>query len=77
MGRFEHQFKNKADEVFFIEPNNLGFNFLTNFYKRITANLKSMPFIIIFPLSLVSAIFLYFIFKQLLIRLVSLLQYGF
>lgn len=69
--------KKKLNEVFFIEPNDLGWEVMTNIYKILTVHFKTAPFIIVVPLSLVISFFLYLIFGHLVVRLVSLLQYGF
>lgn len=71
------RFKKKLEEVFFITPNNLGIDFLTDIYKRITAPIKIMPFIFILPLSLFIALILYMILRVSAIRLTNLLQHGF
>ena len=60
-----------------VEPNNLGHSFATALYHRLTGFLKTMPFIFVIPISFISAIILYFVFGSLLVKLVSLLQYGF
>ena len=69
--------KKKMREVFIIEPNDLNIGFLTNFYKKATAYLKTAPFIIIIPFSLLVGLFIYLIFGYLIVRLTTLLQYGF
>lgn len=69
--------KKKLNEVYSIETNNLGLYFLDNLYKKTTAYFKTAPFIIIIPLSFIIGIVIYLVFGYLLIRLVSLLQYGF
>ena len=69
--------KQKMNEVFLVEPNELGIGFLTIYFKKITAYLKIMPFIYIIPLTLFISIFLYFILGRFLIKLVTVLQYGF
>ena len=60
-----------------VEPNNLGATFATSLYHRLTGFLKTMPFIFVIPISFITAIILYIIFGSLLVKLVSLLQYGF
>jgi len=70
-------FQKKLNEVFSLEPNNLGVGFLTNFYKKMVARFKVAPFIIIIPFSFIFAGMAYFLLGYLLIKLVSLLQYGF
>lgn len=72
-----NKLKKSLNDVFFIEPNNLGLGFMNYFYKKITHPLKFAPFIIVIPMAFLAAIIMYFIFGQLLIKLVSLLQYGF
>lgn len=69
--------KKKLEEVFLIEPNNLGVKILTDWYKKLTAPLKTAPFIIIIPLSFLVGMILYLIFNQILVAFVSFLQYGF
>lgn len=69
--------KRKINEVFIVEPNNLENRWLTSFFKIITLRLKTMPFLLIVPLSLLLVIVLYLIFGHLIVRLASLLQYGF
>ncbi len=69
--------KKKLNEVFLIEPNDLGWRFLTNLYKDLTAHLKNFPFILIIPVSFILAMIFYLIFGRLIVGLVSLLQYGF
>jgi len=78
MKRFENKLKKHFNEVFLVEPNNLGANWMTNTYKNMTSFLKQMPFSVIIPLSLLFVLFLYLLFdKALLVKLTSLLQYGF
>lgn len=77
MKTVEYRLKRKLNEVFYVEPNDLGISFLTSLYKRLTAFLKTMPFIFIVPLSLIAGIIFYLILNRLLVRLVTLLQYGF
>jgi len=69
--------KKKMEEVFIIEPNDLSISFLTNFYKKLTAYLKTTPFIIIIPLSFLVGLVIYLIFGYLIVRLTTLLQHGF
>ena len=72
-----NKLKKSLNEVFFIEPNDLGLGFLNYLYKKTTHPLKYAPFIIVIPMAFLAAVAMYFIFGQLLIKLVSLLQYGF
>lgn len=69
--------KQKMNEVFSIEPNDLGTGYLTIFFKKITSYLKTMPFIYVIPLTFLVSIFLYFVLGRFLIKLVTILQYGF
>ncbi len=77
MRTIEYKLKRKLHEVYFIEPNNLGLNALTKIYKTLTAPLKTIPLIFIVPLSIMTGIILYLLLNQLIVKLVTLLQYGF
>lgn len=68
--------KSKLQEVFAVEPNDLGITWLTRLYKIVTFRLKDKPFLYIIPLAFVLSACLYVIFGQLVVRLTSLLQYG-
>jgi len=69
--------RQKMNEVFSIEPNDLGTSYLTSFFKKITSYLKTMPFIYVVPVTFLISIFMYFVFGRFLIKLVTVLQYGF
>lgn len=69
--------KQKLNEVFFVEPNDLGTGIMTNYFRKFSAYLKVVPFIYIIPISLFISFFLYFVFGRFLIKLVTILQYGF
>lgn len=69
--------KQKLNEVFSIESNDLGVNFLTNYFKRFTAYLKVAPFVYIVPITFLISVSLYFLLGRFLIKLVTVLQYGF
>ncbi|VVA44056.1 conserved hypothetical protein [Candidatus Roizmanbacteria bacterium] len=77
MKNINFRMKQKMNEVFSVEPNELGVSFLTNYFKKITAYLKIMPFVYIIPVTFLISIFLYFILGRFLIKLVTVLQYGF
>jgi len=74
-------FINKLDQelerIFELEPNDLHVPILTYIYKLLTRPLKSLPFVYIIPVSFVVAFLMYLVFGPMVIRLVSLLQYGF
>jgi len=69
--------KNKLNEVFVVGPNDLGIDFLTFYFKKITVRLKIMPFVYVIPSAILLALILYFLFEKLLVRLVTILQYGY
>jgi hypothetical protein len=69
--------KDRFQEIFSLPPNDLGDRRITFLYKTFTGPLKSMTFFYILPLSFVIAIVLYVLLGQLVVKLVSLLQYGF
>lgn len=72
-----NRLRKKLYEVYFLEPNQIGSDWLTSLYKKITAPLKSMPFFVILPLSGLVALGTYVLLGQIAIMLVSVLQYGF
>ncbi len=72
-----YRLKNKLNEVFLVSPNDLGWKKLTDIYKWLTQYLKQLPFLIIVPLSFLLAIVAYLVLGKLLVRLVTILQYGF
>lgn len=72
-----YRLKHKLEEVFILEPNDLGNGVLTSLFKRTSAFLKVMPFLYILPMSLVLSFMAYVLFGALIVKLVSLLQYGF
>lgn len=71
------ELKSKLDEVFSVESNNLGYYPLNVFYKNTTYYLKTMPFLYLIPASILIAVCLYIISGFFVVRLASLLQYGF
>lgn len=77
MKNINFRMKQKMNEVFSVEPNELGVSFLTNYFKKTTAYLKIMPFVYIIPVTFLISIFLYFVLGRFLIKLVTVLQYGF
>ncbi len=77
MKTFNYRLTKKFQEIYSLEPNDLIFRPLTFFYKKLTHYFKTNPFMIILPLSFLIAMILYFVFGYLLVRLTTLLQYGF
>jgi hypothetical protein len=69
--------KQKLEEVYSIQPNDLHFRPVTRIYKLLTRPLKQMPFLFIIPSALATALVMYLMFGHLVVGLVSLLQYGF
>ncbi len=69
--------KKKVDETFVLPSNNLHSKTLNNFFKYITSFFKIFPFKVIIPISIIISVLLYFLFGYLIIKFVSLLQYGF
>lgn len=69
--------KKKLDEVFCIETNNLRIDWLTFYFKKITAYLKIIPFVYVIPFAFLISLILYLFLGKLFIRLVTILQYGF
>ena len=77
MNSINFRMKQKMNEVFSVEPNDLGINILTNYFRKITSYFKTAPFILVIPLAILISLFLYIIFGGLLVRLVTILQYGY
>jgi hypothetical protein len=77
MNLYSNRFKKYINEVFSITPNDLGFDSLTFWFKKITFLLKNIPFLLLIPLTLTFALLLHFIFGKYLVWLTSFLQYGF
>lgn len=69
--------KRKLNEVFSVEPNDLGTGFFNQNFKKITAYFKTVPFVYVIPLAFLISLILYLLLGRLLIRLVTILQYGF
>lgn len=67
----------KLQEVFALQPTDLGSRRLTMLYKGITSRLKTMPFLYVIPFAVFATIAAYLILGHLLVKLTSLLQYGF
>lgn len=67
----------KMEEVYLVEPNDLGFATGTKIYRRINGYFKTMPFLFIIPVSFLAATVLYLLFGPLIVRLTTMLQYGF
>ncbi len=74
---YQRKLQEEFHRVFSLPPNDLGNKWLTHIYKYITHPLKKMPFVYIVPLSVVAALMMYVLFGQLVVKLVSILQYGF
>lgn len=64
-------------EVRVVEPNDLGYSFLTVPYRKIALFFKTAPFIIVVPAALIGATGIVYLFGLLAIQLATLLQYGF
>lgn len=77
MKEINYRMKQKLNEVFSVEPNDLGIDFLTIYFKKLTFYLKTAPFIFVIPSTIIIALILYFLFGRLLVGLVTILQYGY
>lgn len=69
--------KKKVNEAYAVPPTHFNHSLINNLFKLSASSLKSLPFKIMLPLSLFFSLLLYFIFGLIIVRLVSLLQYGF
>lgn len=69
--------RNHYKEVFVLEPNDLHFPLATKIFKKFSPLLKIFPFRVFVPLSVLGTVLLYILFGAIVIRLVTVLQYGF
>lgn len=69
--------KNKYHEAFIVDPSDLGNPVLTKIYKRISGNLKIMPFIYLVPLSIAIIFAVSLVFRFSIVRIATVLQNGF
>ena len=69
--------QNKYSEIFSLQPNRLGNDRINLLYKTTTRFLKKAPFVVIVPAVILVVIFIYVLVGPLLVKLASLLQYGF
>ncbi len=67
----------KYQEIFALKPNSLGHPLFDNLYKAMTHFFKTAPFIIIVPAVMMAVVLIYFIIGPVLVKLASMLQYGF
>lgn len=67
---------NAYREVCTVPPNDLVYKPLTRVFKRTTRCLKVFPFAAIVPFAFVLTALTYLLYREKLIYLVSLLQYG-
>ena len=77
MAEISVRLKKKLNEVFYVEPNDLGIGFLTYRFRKVSAYFKTIPFIYIIPFAFLISFVMYILFGKLFIRLVTILQYGF
>ncbi|MFZ2205982.1 MAG: hypothetical protein WA061_03350 [Microgenomates group bacterium] len=71
------QLEQYNSELQVVEPNDLGIPVLTVIYRKINIFFKTAPFVFIVPLSLLLASLLVYLFGFVVVKLASLLQYGF
>lgn len=69
--------KNKYHEAFIVDPSDLGNPILTKIYKRVSGNLKIMPFIYLVPISIAIIFTVSLLFNFSIVRIATLLQNGF
>lgn len=73
--RFYRKLKERMKAVSLVQPQQLGI--LTPYWKRLTYLFKTNPFQIFLIIGFLTSFFLWFLLGNYLVRLVSLLQYGF
>jgi hypothetical protein len=77
MKSYSLRFRKQIGEVFVIQPNDLGNNFLNFLFKKSTAYLKRFPFLYLLPATVIIVFFIYLILGKGIVTITSLLQYGF
>lgn len=69
--------KKRFNDIYAVDPSDLESPYLTNIYKWLTGPIKTFPFRLIIPLSLILSIVAYVILGLLIVKLATLLQSGF
>jgi len=69
--------KKKLNEVFSIEPNDLGIDFITFYFKKITAYFKTIPFVYVIPFIFLISLFLFLFLVFFLLIFLKFLHFGF
>lgn len=69
--------KHKYHEAFIVDPSDLGNPILTKIYKKVSGNLKIMPFIYLVPISIAIIFIISLLFNFSIVRIATLLQNGF
>lgn len=72
-----HRVSKQYQEIYEVQPNQLGNNRIDLFYKITTRFFKKAPFIVIVPVVTLVVVLIYISIGPLLVKLASLLQYGF
>jgi len=67
----------KYREIFAVKPNSLGNPLFDLLYKSVVRFFKTAPFVVIIPTVMLMVVLIYLIVGPLLVRLASMLQYGF
>jgi len=67
----------KLNEVYVISPNKFSNTILDGVFRTITSRLKYLPFQIYIPVAILLVVSLYLSIGYLVVRLASILQYGF
>jgi len=70
-------FKKNIQELYIVPPNDLGIPIVTSWYRAINKFFKSMPFLIIVPLTILIFILLALVSQHIIIRLATFIQYGY
>jgi hypothetical protein len=67
----------RMDVLYFLEPNDLNSVRLTKIYRRVTAHLKSHPWLRIVPLTLLGLTVLSYLLSGVIVQVASVLQKGY
>lgn len=69
--------KKRYNEIYSLKPQSFRSSYMQGLFNFIARHLKTFPFKVFIPVSMGFAMVLLFIFGVFIVRLVTILQYGF
>lgn len=74
---FRRKLHKRVEDLYSIEPTDLGLPVLNMYYRRMNKYFKTAPFVVIVPITFIFAAGVVFLFGIAAVKLVSILQYAF